>query len=167
MSILTPRVVAYLAHEEGLCLEAYKDGGGVWTWALGVTNRSGHKVFPRYKDNPQSIERCFEVSTWLIKEKYLPAVVKASPNLTESQLAAALSFHWNSGRYPDYAEDFSKSVEIRNRGDLDKRRKTEQELYYEGKWPSLLCPIYPVSKKTYQPIFSKGQMIDPMKYIKL
>jgi len=130
-----------------------------------VTDSSGHKV-QRYKDNPQDIQKCFDISVWLIKEKYLPTVVAASPNLTESQLAAALSFHWNSGRYPKYAKDFSKSVEIRNRGTLDKRRQREQDLYYNNVWPSLRCPVYPVSKR-YNPIFSKGQLIDPLPYIKI
>lgn len=165
MSELTAKVIAYLAREEGLCTEAYKDGGGVWTWALGVTDASGHKVYPRYKDNPQDLQRCFDVSIWLIKERYLPAVLAAAPNLTEPQLAAALSFHWNSGRFPKYANDFSKSVEIRNKGTLDARRKREQDLYYKGVWPSLKCPIYPVSHSSYNPVFSKGQMIDPLPYI--
>ena len=163
--MLTPRVIAYLAREEGLCTEAYKDSVGVWTWALGVTDASGHKVFPRYKDNPQDLQKCFDISIWLIKNKYLPAVLAAGKGLNEAQLAAALSFHWNSGRYPKYVNDFARSVEIRNSGTLDARRKREQALYYEGKWPSLLCPVYPVSRKTYTPIFSKGQMVDPMPYI--
>lgn len=162
---LTPKVVAYLAREEGLCTEAYKDSEGIWTWALGVTNASGHQVFPRYKDNPQDLQKCFDVSVWLLREKYLPTVLRADKTLTEPQLAAALSFHWNSGRFAKYAGDFSRSVEIRNRGDLDARRKREQDLYYKGIWPSLRCPIYPVSKKSYSPVFSKGQMIDPLPYI--
>jgi len=162
---LTPRIVAYLAREEGLCTEAYKDGGGVWTWALGVTNKSGHQVYPRYKDSPQDLEKCFGVSVWLLREKYLPTVLKASPDLNEAQLAAALSFHWNTGRYPSYADDFKKSVEIRNKGALDARRKREQALYYTGVWPSLRCPVYPVSHKSYTPVFAKGSLIDPLPYI--
>lgn len=165
MTNLTPRVIAYLAREEGLCQEAYKDSGGVWTWALGVTNMSGHQVYPRYLNKPQDLQKCFDVSVWLIKNKYLPAVVKASPDLNEAQLAAALSFHWNSGRYPKYASDFKKAVEIRNRGALDERRQREQLLYYNSLWPSLKCPIYPVSKKSYVPVFGKGRMIDPLPYI--
>lgn len=162
---LTPRVIAYLAREEGLCTEAYKDTGGIWTWALGVTDKSGHKVL-RYKDNPQPLDKCFAVSIWLIKEKYLPAVLDSiSSDLTESQLAAALSFHWNSGRFPQYAKDFSKAVEIRNRGLLDGRRKREQDLYYKGIWPSLRVPVYPVSHKTYNPITSQAQLIDPIPWI--
>lgn len=163
---LTPRVVAYVASEEGLCKEAYKDSKGIWTWALGVTNDSGHQVYPRYKDNPQTLERCFEVSVWLLKEKYLPTILKG-PELNEAQLAAALSFHWNSGRYLSYKDDFSKSVEIRNKGLLDARRKREQDLYYKGIWPSLKCPVRAVSHKTYQPIWSKATVINPLDFIKL
>lgn len=44
---LTPRIVAAIAHEEGLVLEAYRDSVGVWTWALGVTNASGHEEIGR------------------------------------------------------------------------------------------------------------------------
>lgn len=163
---LTPKIVAYIASEEGLCKEAYKDGGGVWTWALGVTNASGHEVYPRYKDKPQDLAHCFDVSVWLLKEKYLPAIVRASPSLNEAQLAAALSFHWNTGRYPKYADDFSRSTEIRNKGALDKRRAREQALFYKGVWPSLKCPIYPVSKK-YSPVFNKATVVDPLPFIKI
>lgn len=163
---LTPKVVAYLAREEGLCTEAYKDSGGIWTWALGVTDASGHKV-GRYKDNPQPIDKCFAVSIWLIKNKYLPAVSEAlGSGATEAQLAAALSFHWNSGKFPQYSKNFAKAVEIRNKGLLDARRKREQDLYYKGIWPDLRCPIYPVSHKTYAPIFNQGKMIDPSAYIR-
>jgi lysozyme len=161
---LTPRVIAYLASEEAVCQEAYLDSGNVWTWALGVTNASGHQVFPRYKDNPQDLQKCFDVSVWLIREKYLPVVLNAGKELTEPQLAAALSFQWNSGKYAKYADDFSRSVEVRNRGILDKRRLREQNLYYKGEWPSLRCPLYPVSK-SYKPVWNKGTLIDPIPYI--
>jgi Phage-related lysozyme (muraminidase) len=166
MPEITPRVVAYLASEEGICDEAYLDTGKIWTWALGVTNASGHQVYPRYKDNPQSLDKCFAVSIWLIRNRYLPAVVESLPqNATEAQLAAALSFHWNSGKFPLYSKDFSKAVEIRNKGLLDDRRLREQKLYYEGTWPSLKCSVYPVSHKTYNPMFSKATRIDPLPFI--
>ncbi len=160
--LLTPKVIAYLAHEEGLVQEAYLDSGNVWTWALGVTNRSGHEVYPRYFHNPQSLEHCVDVSVWLIKNKYWPAVAAALPvNATEAQAAAALGFHWNSGRFPKYAGNFSKSVEIRNKGLLDDRRSREQVLWYGGKWPALNCPVYPVTGGEHpRPRFSGGKYQD-------
>jgi lysozyme len=133
---------------------------------LGVTNASGHQVYPRYKDKPQTIQHCFDVSVWLMQEKYLPPILKAYPELNEAQLAAALSFHWNTGKFPRYANDFSKAVEIRNKGALDARRKREQDLWYKGVWPkSLMTPIYPVSSK-YNPIFNKATLVDPTPYLK-
>ena len=166
MSELTPKIIAYLAMEEGLCKEAYKDGGGVWTWALGVTNKSGHQVYPRYKDKPQDLQKCFDISVWLIKEKYWPEVIKYGLPLNEAQLAAALSFQWNSGRYWQFRDNFADSVVIRNKGLLDERRQREQDLYYNGKWPkSLKCAIRDVSHKTYSPIWNKAQLIDPIPYI--
>lgn len=99
----------------------------------------------------------------MIKNKYWPAVDKALPkNATEAQAAAALGFHWNSGRFPRYAGDFSKSVVIRNGGDLDDRRKREQDLWYRGIWPANLnCPIYPVTGLVKpRPNFRKGKYIN-------
>ena len=159
---LTPKMIAYLAHEEGLVQQAYLDSGNVWTWALGVTNASGHQVYPRYWNNQQSLEHCIDVSVWLIKNKYWPAVDAALPNLaTEAQGAAALGFHWNSGKFPKYAKDFSKSVEIRNKGLLDDRRKREQKLWYKGEWPPLACPVYPVrGYDKPRPDFGQGKYQD-------
>lgn len=157
---LTPKMVQYLAHEEGMVLQAYLDSENVWTWALGVTNRSGHRVYPRYWNNPQSLEHCVDVSVWLIKNEYWPAVDKAlPPGATEAQAAAALGFHWNSGRFPKYAKNFAKSVEIRNKGDLDERRAREQDLWFKGKWPpNLDCPVYPVRGfERPRPDFSRGK----------
>jgi GH24 family phage-related lysozyme (muramidase) len=66
---------------------------------VGVTNASGHQVHPRYLRNPQTLTRCLEVYEWLVRTKYLPEVRAAFGRiqLNEHQLAAALSFHWNTG----------------------------------------------------------------------
>ena len=60
MRTLTPRIVGEILQHEGLAREAYRDSVGVWTWSVGITDASGHKV-ARYRDNPQTIERCLEV----------------------------------------------------------------------------------------------------------
>lgn len=172
---LTPKVVAYVASEEGLVLEAYKDSANVWTWALGVTNASGHEVHPRYLDKPQALERCLDVSIWLLNHKYLPAVSKAfaGHDMTEAQLAAALSFHWNTGAIlttqwvkdflagkPKTARAFLESHYL-NGGDLTARRKREAALFFDGAWPSpMLCPVYPIKLPGHTPDWRHGKPTD-------
>ena len=165
--MLTPKVVAFLAHLEGLCLEAYRDTGGVWTWALGVTNQSGHIVYPTYLNNPQTLEECLKVSIWLIRKKYLPVVEKAfSRQLSENELAAALSFHWNTGAISttDWAktesETFLRSHYL-NGGLLKDRRNAEANLFFHSKWPdNMLCPVYKVDRGTHRPIIGKPTLVD-------
>ncbi len=171
-STLTPRIVAYVASEEGLILEAYQDSVKVWTWALGVTNASGHTVHPRYLDKPQTLEKALEVSVWLMREKYLPAVLRAFPGgLTEAQLAAALSFHWNTGAIEratwvkqwnaGNATAASKSIlDWHSKGLLTARRKREQTLFFHGVWPPLTVPVYTVSKPSYTPDWRKPAKVD-------
>lgn len=174
---LTPLAVAYPLKEEGMVEEAYKDSEGIWTWAGGVTNASGHEVYPRYKDNPQTLQRCLEVTVWLMAHKYLPGVQRAFAgcNLTEAQIAAALSFHWNTGAIEktswvgmfkagnlEGAEGFLRTHYL-NGGDLSERRDREADLFFHGKYPAdMRCPVYPVAKPSYMPAFRRGQLIDLM-----
>lgn len=171
--VLSPRVIAYCAHEEGLVLEAYKDSVNVWTWALGVTNASGHQVHPRYLDNPQSVERCLEVSIWLMAERYLPPVMRAFAGcpMDEAKWAAALSFHWNTGAIgrATWAQDYAAGDRMNarrnimnwsSRGLLTKRRATERALFFDGVWPDLTVPVFPVRKPGYTPDFARAKQID-------
>lgn len=175
---LTVRSVLYTASLEGMVQEMYFDSEGIATWALGVTDNSGHLV-GRYKDNPQPLQKCCDISVWLMRQKYLPAVLKAFSgyNLNEAQLAAALSFHWNTGRIgrTDWvglvktgklkaAEEFLRTHYL-NGGDLQSRRDSEADLFFQKEWPSLLVPIYPVSKPSYKPMLSKGRRMDLSVYI--
>lgn len=176
MTCLSPNAVLPLAVAEGLVPEAYKDSEGIWTWALGVTDKSGHLV-QRYKDNPQPLEKCVEVSVWLLKKSYLPHVLKAfqGHDLTESELAAALSFHWNTGAIltTSWVKLFlaGKKKEARaflenhylNGGDLKSRRMWEAALFFDGKWPAeTLVPVYGVAKPSYRPKGAKKVDIRPM-----
>ena len=77
MRTLTPRILGEILQHEGLAREAYRDSVGVWTWSVGITDASGHKV-ARYRDNPQTIGRCLEVFVWLLETRYLPAVLRHS-----------------------------------------------------------------------------------------
>lgn len=172
---LTPRVALETASHEGLVQEAYKDSVGVWTWAIGITNASGHEVYPRYKDNPQPIRRCLEMYIWLLRNNYIPAVLKAFQGfpLTEAQFAAALSFHYNTGaigktdwvglvkagRTTD-ARRFLTSHYL-NGGDLQMRRNLEARLFFDGEWSNDgTVNVYKVNKPSYTPNWSSLKKVD-------
>lgn len=161
---LTPRIVAAVAHEEGLVLEAYKDSVGVWTWALGVAQTGGHDVL-RYKDKPSSLEEAVRASVDLMRTKYLPAVQQAfdGHRLKEHEIAGALSFHWNTGairkaswvkawRGGDIADARRRYAEWRKPPEILPRRKRDAELFFDGVWPSLLVPVFDVAKPSYRPV---------------
>ena len=162
--IMTPKAVCYVLHEEGIVPEAYKDSVGVWTWAGGVTNASGHEVFPRYLDKPQSMEKCLEITIWLMRNKYMPSVNRAFEGviLNEAQVAAAISFQWNTGaiRTAQWVRDYmarnlvaSKKdiMDWSSHGQLTTRRTRERDLFFGGKWPPLLVPVWGVAKPSYHP----------------
>ena len=178
---LTERGVLEIISHEAIVQEAYKDSVGVWTWAIGVTNASGHEVYPRYKDNPQSLARCIEVSVWLMRTKYLPDVLKAFEGhpLNEAQLTAALSFHYNTGaiRRADWVDSWKNGradkarVEIMNwksPPEVVKRRAAERDLFFDGKWSGDgMATVYPVSKPSYSPAWSKAKKVDVTAAVKV
>lgn len=170
---LTPRVACELVGHEAIVREFYFDNAKppVGTWGVGVTSRSGHKV-ERYKDNPQTIERCLEVYVWLLRNRYIPDVMDAFEgfHLTESQFAAALSFHYNTGKIEATswvtlwrsgqhaaARQFLETHYL-NGGVLTKRRKAEAALFFDGKWSkdNGFTNVIPVRKPSYTPNFSKA-----------
>lgn len=168
---LTPRGVLELLEHEGVVLEAYKDVVGVWTWGVGVTSRSGHKVM-RYKDNPSTMEDALRVYLWLLRDKYLPGVLKAFGNhpLSENELSAALSFHYNTGaihraRWVKLhlagrrAEARAAIMNWRKPAAILSRRKAERDLFFDGRWSSDgIVPVYSVSKPSYKP--ARARLID-------
>jgi lysozyme len=171
---LTERIVAEIIEHEAIVLEAYKDSVGVWTWSVGITSASGHEVM-RYKDKPQTLEHCLAVYVWLLRERYLPPVLKAFESfpLTEHQLAAALSFHWNTGAIGKTAwvglvkqgrdaeaREFMVSHYL-NGGTLTSRRKAEAALFFDGRWiGDGLVTVWPVRKPSYTPDWRRPQMVD-------
>ena len=173
---LTPKIVAAIAHEEGLVLEAYKDSVGVWTWGLGVTGSSGHQVHPRYVDKPSTIEKALEVSIWLLENRYMPTVRKAFEgcNLNEHQLAGALAFHWNTGAIaraswvkfwkaglPDKAR--ASYLSWNKPEAIVSRRKRDAALFFDGVWPAdMRATIWNVAKPSYQPKGGKSVDLLPM-----
>jgi GH24 family phage-related lysozyme (muramidase) len=172
---LTARGVAELAGHEGLLYEAYKDSVGVWTWGIGVTNASGHEVYPRYKDQAQTLSKCLEVYIWLVEQNYLPAVRTAfkGRELSEAQLHAALSFHYNTGAIgvtswvPMFlngdlagSENFLRTHYL-NGGDLQDRRNKEADLFFHGKWSGNgKVTTYQVSKPSYAPNWGSAKAVD-------
>jgi lysozyme len=173
---ITVRTAAELAAHEALVREAYKDSVGVWTWAIGVTNASGHQVYPRYKDAPQSLDKCFEIYVWLLQEKYAPAVRKAfsGHKLTEAQFAAALSFHYNTGailtadwvklwKSGDIAKAKTSFMNWRKPAEIIPRREKERDLFFDGKWSGNgIVRVLSVRKPSYQPDFSSQETVNSL-----
>lgn len=173
--ILTVRTGCELVGHEAIVLEWYLDSVKVGTWGVGVTNASGHNV-DRYKDNPQTVERCLEIYAWLLRTRYVPAVLKAFEGfaLSEEQFAAALSFHYNTGAIlttdwvklvkqgqPRAARGFLESHYL-NGGMLTGRRKAEAALFFDGAWSHAdgVATVYPVLKPSYRPDFKHPRRVD-------
>lgn len=176
---ITPKIAGELVGHEAIVTEAYRDSVDVWTWSVGITNSSGHKVFPRYKDNPQTILRCLEIFEWVLRNKYMPAVdeVFKGRNLTEAQVGAALSFHYNTGglRRATWVRNvldgdmaagrknimnWVKAGGKVNQG-LVNRRTAERNLFFDGTWSNTTkARVIPVSKPSYKPNFAGGKSVD-------
>lgn len=176
---LTVRTVMEILHHEAIVQEAYKDSIGKWTWGVGVTSASGHSV-ERYKDNPQSLERCIEVYVWLLRTNYLPAVQKAfeGHQLTEWQWAAALAFHyntgaiasaswvnsWKAGQTAKASEEFMK---WNKPAEIVARRTAERDLFFHGKWSGDgKVMVWPVKKPSYSPDWRNGRKVDVTQAVK-
>lgn len=145
-ALLSERMLLEIAEHEGLVLEAYLDSVGVWTWGFGVTDKSGHLV-GRYRGRRSTIIRAIEIYEWLLRTKYLPEVVAAfrGRELTEAQLTAALSFHWNTGAIAqaDWVQSFllgrrdkawAEFLHWSRPREIIARRKAERDLFFDGRW---------------------------------
>jgi lysozyme len=170
---LTVPIVLEVASHEAIVPEWYLDSEKVGTWAMGVTNASGHNV-DRYKDNPQPLRKCIEVSVWLMRTKYLPQVLEAFAGhpLTEAQLAAALSFNWNTEaiRSADWVKAWklgsietarSAIMNWRSPASIIPRREKERDLFFDGEWSNDgKTTIYDVVKPSYSPKWSSARRVD-------
>ena len=168
MRTLTPRILGEILQHEGLAREAYRDSVGVWTWSVGITDASGHKV-ARYRDNPQTIERCLEVFVWLLETRYLPAVLAAFGTFEpeEHQLAGALSFHYNTGaisraswlkRFLDGDTEAARAAVLdwRRPPEILSRRRRERDLFFDAKWSGDgRVAVYEVAKPGYRSVRPK------------
>ncbi len=171
---ITKNTALEIISHEAIVREAYKDTRGVWTWGIGITNASGHKVFPRYKDNPQSLRKCIEIFEWVLRNKYAPAVNEAFTgfDLTEEQFTAALSFHYNTGgvKRATWVKNW-KAGEIENAyknimnwkkpPQIIPRREKERELFFNGTWSNNgTATEYSVNKQSYTPKWSSARVVD-------
>lgn len=170
---ITERVALELVGHEAIVPEAYKDSVGVWTWGVGVTSASGHAV-DRYKDSPQSLQRCLEVYVWLLRERYAPAVREAFEGraLTEAQFGAALSFHYNTGaigraswvtawKAGDVAEARARFMDWKKPASIISRREKERDLFLDGRWSQDgKATVYEVAKPSYSPRWSSAKRVD-------
>lgn len=170
---VTTAICLELLEHEAIVQEMYFDSEDVPTWGVGVTSASGHSV-QRYKDNPQSVERCLEIYVWLLRNRYLPPVLSAFKGmaLTEAQLGAALSFNYNTG-----AIERASWVKLFKAGDrsgaydafmnyskpraIIARRKLERELFFEGRWHhDGKVVVYTVRKPSYRPDWGSAKLVD-------
>lgn len=165
---LTPRIAAELIAHEGIVREAYRDSVGVWTWSVGLTDACGHRVL-RYRDQPQPLHRCLEIFVWVLQNRYLPAVLEALGPVApqEHELAAALSFHWNTGavgraewmrhvREGDRKAAKKAMLNWCRPASLAIRRKREQALFFDGRWHGDgTALVYSVAKPSYRPVKGK------------
>ena len=172
MKTLSPRIALEIVSHEGIVREAYRDSTGVWTWSVGITNASGHTVYPRYKDQPQPLEHCLGVFKWLLETRYLPSVTAAfgAHEPSEAQLAAALSFHWNTGAIgrASWLQMFFEGnvagaraaiMDWSHPASLAARRAREQALFFDGNWSNDgKALVYGLSKPSYRP--AGAQKID-------
>lgn len=171
---LTPKVVAFTARNEAIVPEAYKDVLGVWTWGMGLAKTGGYDV-EKYKDKPQPIVVCLRAAIDAMNNNYVPGLIKAfnNANLAEHQVAAALSFHWNTHAIgkAQWVKDFmggniaQAEKNLRNNyvqgGLLQRRRDAEADLFFKGKWPeNMNTAIYEVKKPSYH--VGSAKSFDPL-----
>ena len=171
--LLTPMGATEIASHEGLVREAYLDSVGVWTWSIGVTNNSGHQVYPRYKDAPATLDKCLDVYLWLLETSYAPAVRQAfTVDLTEEQFHAALSFHYNTGAIAtatwvkdvnagNMADGEHNIMNWRSPAEIIERREKERDLFFHNVWSNNgHCTEYPVLKPSYTPDWGNAMSME-------
>ena len=174
MNKITSNIAMEIVAHEAIVREGYKDSVGVWTWSVGITTASGHVVYPRYVDKPQTLRRCLEVFEWVLRTNYAPDVnaAFAGHTLTEAQFGAALSFHYNTGgiNRASWVKDWKKGdvdearenfMNWRKPPEIIPRRRKERDLFFNGIWSNDgTATEYPVRKPSYQPDFKNGFKVE-------
>lgn len=171
-------VAMEVASHEAIIRQAYKDSVGKWTWSVGLTSATGHRV-ERYIGRPQSLEHCLKIYVWAL-ENYadqVREVFKHHP-LTKEQFTAALSFHWNTGaiRRASWVKAFKagefnlakiRFMEWRKPPEIKTRRRRELELFFNGKWHNKgTMTEYTRLTKRSTPVWSSAKRINVEKELK-
>lgn len=138
-------VALEVASHEAIIRQAYKDSVGKWTWSVGLTSATGHKV-ERYISRPQTLEHCLAVYAWALNN-YADRVRQTfkGHTLSKAQFTAALSFHWNTGsihkaswvdawKRGDVADAKRRFMLWANPPEIIGRRRKERDLFFGGKW---------------------------------
>jgi lysozyme len=175
MNISNKGLIELMGHE-GVCLEPYLDSVGVWTIGVGITNHDGLDVKSMGKI---SLEQAIDLYTDRIKA-YTSAVDKLGLKLTQGQYDALSSFCYNCG--PGNLRKLA-AVDVKGRptrsiaqiGDalmlylkppeIKSRRLKEQKLFKTGVYSNGgKVLVFPVSKKSFHPVYSQGYQIDASAY---
>ncbi len=170
---ISARTALELICHEAIVLEAYKDSVGVWTWSVGLTDAAGIDV-RAYRDNPQPIKVCLAAYIDLLTKNYLPAVLDAFDgiDLTDEQLAGALSFHYNTGAIgrATWVQSFKdgRTAAARNEimnwsqpKEIVGRRAKERDLFFDGHWcGDGKAIVYSVKKPSYRPDWGNAKRVD-------
>ena len=112
---------------------------------------------------------------WLLTTRYLPPVLAAFGAFEpmEHQLAAALSFHYNTGAITRAtglkrflagdAEAARKAIlEWRRPPEILPRRRKERDLFFDAKWSGDgKVAVYEISKPGYRPMKPQRTAIEP------
>jgi GH24 family phage-related lysozyme (muramidase) len=172
MTVITYRVAMEIAHHEALVRQAYLDSGGTWTWSVGLTAATGHDV-RRYIGKPQTLDHCLRIFVWAL-ERYAEAVRAEFTGhaLSEAQFAAALSFHWNTGRIAAAKwTDLWMAGKVKEARDaflsfnkpkaIIDRREAEARLFFDGEWSGDgRMPEYTRLTSRSTPVWKSRTMID-------
>lgn len=134
-----------IAGHEAIVRQTYYDSKKVPTWSVGLTSATGH-IVERYWKKPQSLTHCLRVYVWALKN-YAYEVEQAFKGyaLSEAQFAAALSFHWNTGKIKtatwvktflagDKAKARIQFMLYNKPKEIIERREKERDLFFDGVW---------------------------------
>ncbi len=148
MKEITTKVAKEIISHEAIVRQAYRDSRGIWTWGIGITSAAG--IDPRqYIGRPQPMEKVISAFVDVLRRQYLPDVLRAfgGVELSEHELAAALSFHYNTGaigraKWVDDVLDGRRDkarknfMNWRSPPEIFERRKKERDLFFDGRWAS-------------------------------
>ena len=170
-------VALEVASHEALVRQTYKDGGGVLTWDVGMTNATGHTV-ERYIGKPASLQHCMNVYAWAL-ENYADHVRAVFGDLTKAQFAGILSWTWNlgggalrkaswvghfkAGRMKEAEESFKTWNKDNGKvvAGLTARRAAEADLIFRSIWSNDgTMTEYTRLTKAMTPVWSSGVKIN-------